>query len=225
VCSTKAINGQNLQESQVLQSGDRITLSQDGPEFIFEYQSPTPSSPSPHSSQTSQTPAALNLILKSKNFEIERSPTQLVIHRPTTLLGQATSRCIIGAIFVLFFLSSTTFNLLSLGCIFLILIIAFWKYDISYTFDLIAGNLTVNNASFICKSFNQYQLTQYQLSDLLTVRLVRSKYEGDEVTKYDTYDIYLERENGKPINLSILSGRDQTTVQQLVNIIDEFLSE
>lgn len=213
------INGQRLQGSQALQDGDRMTLSPDGPQFIFECQQSQPR-------KTSQNAGVQGEVTKIKNFWIEQSPTHLVIHLEKPLPEQQSllyrGRWIA---FLVFFIILSVFAFI-FGIFFLLF--AIWRRPVAYIFDLDNDQLTVTSQCLLDRMFNKYGRQQYPLSSLTAVRLVRSKYQGNADTRYNTYNISLKRVSGKAINLSGLANKlrnDQEAAQQLVDIIDHFLSE
>ncbi|MDJ0675159.1 MAG: PrsW family glutamic-type intramembrane protease [Calothrix sp. MO_167.B42] len=68
------LNGQRLQGSQELQSGDRIRLGHDGPEFVFEYQINF----SPTAIKQQHTPTPLQSVTSNPNANSNLSPADSV---------------------------------------------------------------------------------------------------------------------------------------------------
>jgi WD40 repeat protein len=95
------VNGQRLQDLQILQSGDRIMLSKDGPEFLFECEVVSVSIPTEARSaviseplQTSQTDEEISAISPQLYPDpiVSVEPLTQPVVTPITKVGHNTSR-------------------------------------------------------------------------------------------------------------------------------------
>ncbi|MBR8837645.1 MAG: FHA domain-containing protein [Stigonema ocellatum SAG 48.90 = DSM 106950] len=223
------INGKRLQGGQVLRVGDRISLTEDGPEFLFEYQQLTP--PIPATENQSQ-PVLTRHTIKESTYCLELFPTRLDIERKVFGVGEIIISCISIALSG-FFIVAWIGSFLSPGYsnIIIVLILLFftlltcftYSQEVRYSFDLETDNLVITSQTFVEKLLNRSRCEYYPLKEFTAVRLDKSRYEGDEGTKYDEYSIYLERETGKALKLAIKWRNNIEKAKEMVNVIEQYL--
>ena len=220
------INGQRLQGGQVLRSGDRVTLAENGPEFIFEYQPLNKSAPSSQPPNTVPNRGKLDDLVMLKGFRIERSPTRLVIRRDNKIIRGwlLNSLWSFIALVVTFYINILLFLLLLLAlpvlALTMLVLALIFPGEVAYTFDLEEEEFTIAKQNLSDRIFKRYRFTQYELSDFTAIRLTRYVYEGTA----DTYTIHLDRVSGDAVAISSQPSDNRETAQQLLDIIDEFLS-
>lgn len=111
----------------------------------------------------------------------------------------------------------------------------------SYIFDLDTEQLTISyRRNFVDWFFAIYpEPKQYSLEEFTAVRLDKSEYKGTRKNKYELYTIYLQREQGKDIQLEtqsqitnssgysqMVTGIDERKkAEKIVNIIEQYLEQ